>query len=158
MKAKRPLIITLLSVFLMFVGFTGLLVLLSNGYSTEHLDYLASQCGVTGAVVRHFGMTGWNAEAASFSLIAAIIGVGLWHLSPWARTATVVVSGLEICSGIALVVEMRYTRSCSSVDLTSAFLGAVLILYFSRKKINQIFRPTLANVPTSPSHPESPTP
>jgi hypothetical protein len=145
MKPKRPLIITLLSAFLLFVGFAGLLVLFSKEYSKESLDYLASQCGVTGSVVRHFGMTGWNAEAASFSLVAAVTGVGLWRLLSWARTAIMVVSCLEIYSGIEQTVEMHLTRSCSSVDLTSVFVGPQLLLDSSRKKIKQIFRPTLAN-------------
>jgi len=83
-------------------------------------------------------MTGWNAEAVSFSLIAAVTGVGLWRLLPWARTAIMVVSCFEICSGIEQIVEMHVTRSCSSVDLTSAFVGALVLLYFSRKKIKQI--------------------
>ena len=50
---------------------------------------------------------------------------------------------------------MQLTHACSHVDLIPVFVGPLLLFYFSQKQIKQIFRPTLANVPLSPSHPGS---
>ncbi len=142
---KRPFIVALLSVFLIFVGGVTFLVLLFNGdFPKELVNYLLSQCGVTGFVGRHFGIAGLKTELAPTGLALAIIGVGLWRLSPWARTAIIIVSCVEICLAIEQVVEMRLTHSCSYVDLTPVFVGPLLLFYFSRKQIKQTFRPTLA--------------
>src|SRR5258708_35270862 len=103
---KRPFIVALLSVFLIFVGGVTFLVLLFNGdFPKELVNYLLSQCGVTGFVGRHFGIAGLKAELAPTGLALAIIGVGLWRLSPWARTAIIIVSCVEICLAIEQVVE-----------------------------------------------------
>jgi len=143
---KRPLIVALLSGFLILVGGGTFLGLVFNGdVSKESLDYLLSQCGVTGFVARHFGIAGLKAELAPIGLVLAMIGIGLWRLSPWARTAIIVVICVDISSAIEQLFEMHFTHSCSYVDLTSAFLGPLLLLYFLRKKIKQIFRPTLAD-------------
>ena len=145
MKTKRPIIITLLSVFLVFVCGGTVLVLLFGNFPKESVDYLLSQRRLTGFVGRHYGVVGLKAELAPLCLLLVITGVGLWRLLPWARTAIMVVSCLEICSEIEQIVEIHLTRSSGFVDLTSAFAGALLLLYFSRKKIKHIFRPALAN-------------
>jgi len=62
-RKRRPLIVTLLSVFLIFVGgITFLLHLFDANISRELLDYVSSQCGVTGYISRRFGITALRVE------------------------------------------------------------------------------------------------
>lgn len=144
MKRKRPLFVTLLSPFLIFTGGVTSLVLLFNGPISVESD-LSSQCGVTGAVWRQFGLPGLRAELAPLSLLMAITGIGLWRMLPWARTVILLVSCVEMGSATEQLIEMRLKHSCSYIDLTSAFFSALLLLYFSRKKIKHMFRPDLAD-------------
>jgi hypothetical protein len=109
--------------------------------SSQQISFLASQCGLTGLLVRHFGPTAWEWEAAVTYLLLGVIGVGLWRLLPWARTGVIVLSILEILSGIELTIEFLYAHLCLSVDMIGAIGGAILLWYFSRTKIKQIFLP-----------------
>ena len=139
MKPKRPLLVTLASLILMLLGLGGFVALLLNGYSGEQQHFVASQCGIAGFVAKRFGSAGWNAYAGGIYFLAAITGLGLWRLLPWARTTVIVFSLLTICSGIVQSVQVFYTHTCTSADLTMPLLSCVLLGYFARKKIRCVF-------------------
>src|SRR5712692_5457678 len=139
-KRKRPLFVTFLSAFLIFWGGGIFLALLFNSPISIEMD-LSNECGVTGAVWRSFGLAGLRALIAPLCVGTAITGIGLWRLLPWARTVFMVLCGLDVCLAIGATVEMFWKRSCTSVTFSSAFLCALLLFYFSRKKIKALYRP-----------------
>jgi hypothetical protein len=145
MQNKRPLIITCLSILLMMFFGLGFPIFLFKRYPQESVDFVASQCGLTAFLARHYGVEALSAAAALFSLAAGVIGFGLWRLLPWARVAMIVVSFSAVCSGIEQLIEFKCTHSCRSVDLTSLLVFGVLLYYFSRPKIRQVF-PTRTSI------------
>jgi len=141
MSRKRPILVSLVSLVLMFVGL-GLPLGLFSKHSAEQLGYLASQCGLTGYIVRRFGPSSWEIEAALVYLTFGVIGVGLWRMLAWARTMIIVFSIIDILLAIERTTEFFWVRSCRSVGVTDALASAVLLCYFSRSKIRQAFRRT----------------
>jgi hypothetical protein len=77
---------------------------------------------------------------APVCLAAAIIGIGLWRLLPWARAAFMVFCGLDVCFAIAATIELFLKRSCTSATWSSAFFSVLFLFYFSRRKIKDRFR------------------
>jgi hypothetical protein len=100
---------------------------------------LSGECGVTGALWRHYGVAGLWAEILPLGLVSAITGIGLWRLLPWARTAVIVLCWLELAEAVEQVIEALLARTCTSLTLSSAPVALVILLYFSRQKIKQLF-------------------
>ena len=98
-------------------------------------------------LVRHFGAAALSAENEVLSLAAGITGIGLWRLLPWARNAVIVFSLLTILSGTEQVFEQHSSHLCHSVDLIGVLVCCVILVYFWRPKIRQVFQPTLPTVP-----------
>jgi hypothetical protein len=149
MQQKRPFIIACLSICLMFFGLSLFPIFLFNPYSQEQLDFVGSQCGVTAFVVRHFGGPALAVGAALFFLSMGTIGFGLWRLLPWAGDAIIAVSFVGVCSGVEQLIEFKYSHSCRSVDFTGSLLSGVLLYYFSRSKMKQVFQRN-SRVPAQP--------
>jgi hypothetical protein len=133
----------------MFFGLSLFTILLFNGYSHEQLDFVGSQCGITAFLVRHFGGPALAVGAALFCLSMGTIGFGLWRLLPWARDAIIAVSFLGVCSGVEQFIEFKYGHSCRSVDFTGSLVSGVLLYYFSRSKMKQVFKRN-SRVPAQP--------
>jgi hypothetical protein len=144
MKSKRPFLVTLLSAFLIF-GFAVTVLLLAFNTPISIETDLAAQCGVTRSLWRNFGMDGLRAEFVVLGLGGGIVGVGLWRLRPWARTAVMAFCLFEVSIELAGAVELYWKHSCTSNDMTGAFLSIFFLLYFLRKKIKAIYCPSLSS-------------
>jgi hypothetical protein len=150
MRRKCPVVIALLSAFLIFVGsVTFLLHLFQAALPQGSFDYVSSRCGATGYIARHFGLAGLRVELATIGLVLATIGIGLWRLLPWARTALIWLSCVAIFSVVEQMVEMRVAHPCDSIDMIAAAGGVFLLFYCSRTTIKDTFLPPAITNPTS---------
>jgi len=71
---------------------------LINPISPKAVEALARYPGLFGWIPRYFGGAGMMAMGCIEFLAIGIIGVGLWRLKPWARLATLFLTGLAVCT------------------------------------------------------------
>ena len=116
-------------------------IVLSFGSLTHRqVDAISSQYRFFAFVTREFGETGMRAASAAYCLSLLIIGVGLWRMLPWARTAEIVVSLLTLCSFALRILEYRLDpRSQKAVDLTDVLFAGLVFFYLCRSKIRGQF-------------------
>jgi hypothetical protein len=101
---------------------------------------MSAKYGLLAYIAREFGETELRAALAAWCLVLFMIGIGLWRMMPWARTAMITISILTICSGAENLLEYRLDQHIEkSLDFTDVLLVCFFLYYFSRSKIKDRF-------------------
>lgn len=103
---KRPLFVTVLSMWLMIGGLLSPLFLIGSNNS-ELADRLVTQpnMGLWSFVAQHSGALGVALFGTTLMLVPGVVGFGLWRMRTWARTATIVISVVNVLWGTTAVIR-----------------------------------------------------
>jgi hypothetical protein len=107
---------------------------------TKECQYHEREIRALGLYRKRIGETELRAALAALCLVLLMIGIGLWRMMPWARTAMITISILTICSGAENLLEYRLDQHIEkSLDFTDVLLVCFFLYYFSRSKIKDRF-------------------
>jgi hypothetical protein len=139
-RKRRTLIITLISIFHILAGGIGILFCSFGSLTQKNVNTMSAKYGLLAYIAREFGETELRAALAAWCLVLFMIGIGLWRMMPWARTAMITISILTICSGAENLLEYRLDQHIEkSLDFTDVLLVCFFLYYFSRSKIKDRF-------------------